>query len=374
MDQDHLNADETTVGTCFRQAGYATWLLGLQHEAPHIERDAARVREELGFDHVDLDIDRNWLTMPEYLAPLLDARGDRPFYAQLGCFATHRPFDFMGIASDDMLGVELPDYLTWLGANGPATRADLAQWQGMVRHFDEGLGNVLDLLEAKGLTEETIVVVTTDHGEAFPRAKGTLYEAGIGTMLMMRYPGGGWRGGRRIGAMVSHVDILPTLLEACGIDPPDGVQGRSFLKLLTDPRAAPVRQEVFAQKTMHDNYDPMRCIRTERHKLIVYFSRQAIQPIPGDIVGSGSWRECNIDKLRRATRKVELFDVVNDPVETRNLAERADCAPLRRDLTRRLLAWMREVDDPILQGPVRTPHYHRTMDLLAETVGEDFRA
>jgi arylsulfatase A-like enzyme len=372
MDRDTLNPDETTIGTCFQQAGYATWLLGLQHEAPHIERDAgSRLREELGFDHADVEIDRNWLTMPEYLEPLLDQRGDRPFYAQLGCFATHRPFDFMGIAADDRLGVEIPAYLTWLGANGPASRADLAQWQGMVRHFDQGLGNVLDLLDAKGLADETIVVVTTDHGEAFPRAKGTLYEAGIGTMLMMRFPKGRWQGGRRVGELVSHVDILPTLLSACGIDVPTGVQGRSFLSLLNGENYQR-RTEIFAQKTMHDNYDPMRCIRTERHKLIVYFSRQAVQPIPGDIVGSGTWRECNLNKLRRATRKIELFDVVNDPVETRNLADLPAHQGLKADLLARLLHWMREVNDPILDGPVRTPHYDNTMALLTEITGETF--
>ncbi|MCC2685520.1 MAG: sGSH, partial [Paenibacillaceae bacterium] len=85
---------------------------------------------------------------------------------------------------DAPLGVTVPDYLN----EGIGTVRDHAELQGSVKQWDAGLGDVLKVLDQEGLADNTLLIVTTDHGLANPRAKTTLYDAGIETLLMIRYP------------------------------------------------------------------------------------------------------------------------------------------------------------------------------------------
>jgi arylsulfatase A-like enzyme len=237
----------------------------------------------------------------------------------------------------------------------------MAALQGMVRDLDRALGRLLDLLDRHGLGENTIVVVTTDHGIAMPMAKSTLRDPGIETLLFMRYPDGGWCHGQQITHLISNVDILPTLLATCGLIVPDGVQGVSFLPLLQGGHA-PTRDAIFAEKTFHDCYDPMRGVRTHRYKYIRYFEKSTHHPVPGDIVNGGASRE-----LGRIAREgfEELFDLAQDPCETQNLAEDTSYAKVGTELKCQLAAWMRETDDPLLDGPIGSPFYQRSItDLI----------
>ena len=100
----------------------------------------------------------------------------------------------------------------------------MAAFKASARSLDQGIGAVLHGLHDFGLVEDTLVVCTTDHGIAFPGAKATLYDRGIGVMMLMRGPGG-FSGGKVIDAMVSHLDVYPTLCELAGVEPPDWLQG-----------------------------------------------------------------------------------------------------------------------------------------------------
>ena len=165
----------------FGDAGYQTWLLGLFHET--------YLPETLGFDRIDtLQSKRTALDLPEALDRRPRTRDpNKPFYCQPGSQETHRPWSKMGEPPDESLGVTVPDYLH----DGPLTRDDLAHLHGSVSRLDRGLGGVLAVLEDHGLADNTILVVTTDHGIPFPRTKTTLYDSGIGVYLFLRYPGGG---------------------------------------------------------------------------------------------------------------------------------------------------------------------------------------
>jgi arylsulfatase A-like enzyme len=163
--------------------------------------------------------------------------------------------------------------------------------------------------------------------------------------------------------MVPHIDILPTLLETCGVAVPAVVQGRSFAPLLNGTGYTP-RDHFFAEMTYHDYYDPMRCIRTETHKLIVYFCYNV-----GFMDPSQSWRPKTITKVppepansRHAL--VELYDLEADPLEHHNLANDAAHAATRDDLLRRLYAWMVETNDPLLQGIPPSPMHLRALETL----------
>src|SRR5207302_1991129 len=100
--------------------------------------------------------------------------------------------------------------------------------QGAIRKVDAAVERILAAVEKTSLSENTLVLFTADHGIAFPRAKTTLYDAGIETALLLRWPAGGVAGGRVHEELISNVDILPTLLGAAGVPVPENVQGRNI--------------------------------------------------------------------------------------------------------------------------------------------------
>jgi len=155
--------------------------------------------------------------------------------------------------------------------------------------------------------------------------------------------------------LVSNIDVLPTLFEAAGIAIPPGVQGRSLLE--TDPH----REAIFAEKTFHSYYDPMRCIRTRRHKFIRNFETAFLVEVPGDIQAGPIFRA---DPTRYSTDRpspVELYDLEADPLEQRNLAGTKEVAEIEEHLSGELWRWMRETADPLLNGPVPSPRYRLAM-------------
>ncbi len=344
-----MHDDEKPAAKLFGAAGYATWLLAGQHESPDSKK--------LGFDVIDDN--HHLLDLPKHLQPVLEGRDrGKPFFCQVGGFETHRGWETFGTQPDDSLGVHVPPYLN----DGPLTRVELAQFQGMVRRFDQGLGMLMELLEAQGVADNTIFVVTTDHGIAMPRAKSTLYDPGIETMLMIRWPGGKWTGGRQCEELISNIDILPTLLEACGISIPSSIQGRSFAGLLNSASYQP-NEQVFAEKTFHDWYDPIRCIRTGRYKYVCYFEKNGLYETPSDIHHMGS----DIELAQRYTTRPaeELFDLQQDPRETRNLVKKPEHAALLGQMRQRLGTWMKQTNDPLLKGPVASPFYYRATKRMA---------
>jgi N-sulfoglucosamine sulfohydrolase len=221
--------------------------------------------------------------------------------------------------------------------------------------MDAGVGRILAALDKLGLTESTCVVFVTDHGAAMPRAKCTLYDPGIEVALLWRWPAKGLDGGRVVSQLVSNVDVTPTLLAGLDLPLPAGVEGRSLWPLLQGS-ADRVRDEVFAEKTFHTYYEPMRAIRTNRYKLIVNFEISTRVDVPSDIRQSPIYplMQAEFDAVRAP---IEVYDVLADRWERRNLAGSAELAPVEADLRARLLAWMRATKDPLLDGPVASPYY-----------------
>ena len=198
--------------------GYSTTLVGMQHL---IDRGSAR---ELGYDSV-LPVAPAYEEADATLAVLRDlAEASSPFYVEVGFEEPHRPYDFGGAQPDTSRGVAVPGYLPDIAE----ARQDLAAFQGAIRQMDAAVGRILAGLDDLGLAESTCVIFATDHGAAMPRAKCTLYDAGIEVALLWRWPSAGVRGGRAVEALVSNVDVTPSLLEGLGISRPGRMHGRSF--------------------------------------------------------------------------------------------------------------------------------------------------
>lgn len=343
-----LAPDARHIAGLLAEGGYHTVLFGLQHVTYHPEK--------LGFREIFRDRPADGVA--ENIERWLSAEHRTPFYLEVNFFEPHRPFDFGGVAPDREKGVHVP---AWL-ADNEASREELAGLQGAIRKMDRAVERILVAVARAGLAEHTLVLFTADHGIAFPRAKTTLHDAGIEVALLARWPSGGASGGRVAGELVSTVDLLPTLLEAAGVPVPGGTQGRSFLPLLQD-RPHPPREAVFAEKTYHELYDPQRCVRTARHKLIHHFEVASRAYASTDITNGPTYKTMAND-LAAERSMLELYDLEADPAEQRNLANDPAHSATVAALGRQLRAWMQETDDPLLRGPIPSPFYHEAIRTL----------
>lgn len=338
-----------------RDLGYYTVLQGLQH----ISEDALG----LGFDEC-AEGGRSEEVARRVEAWLDDRcqRGDtRPFYLEVGFEDTHRPW---GWHDPDMsLGAErfrwLPPY--------EGDDQEIAAFQGEIRAVDEAVGQITRTLDRWGLRDNTWVIFTTDHGVPMPRAKGTLYDPGIEVALIMSWPVGGITGGTVVSSLASHIDIVPTILEGLGEQVPENVQGTSLWPTLHDALLPP-RDAIFAEKTYHNSYDPIRCVRTSDYKLIMHFNTYDTADVPTDCKASPAFAVMR-EELARQHRYVELYDLQQDPLERRNLAYLEEHALELKRLLAQLREWMLETDDPLLQGMIPSPTYLRSLDILYERVG-----
>jgi N-sulfoglucosamine sulfohydrolase len=335
-----LNDYRQHIVHTLRKAGYYSVLIGEQH--------IAKRPDVIGFDRV-VKIDKTHVeTVAPAASEILGEPPREPFFLSVGFFETHREFLGPGSLRDTLYSLppaNLPDT--------PETRRDMAAYKASARALDQGVGAVLDALDSHGLADDTLIIFTTDHGLAFPGAKATLFDRGLGVMLILRGPGG-FGGGKVIDALVSHIDVYPTICQLVGIEPPSFLQGVSLMPLIRR-QATAVRSEIFAEMTWHAAYEPQRTLRTERWKYIRRFGERATPVLPNcddspskDLLLRYGWAE-------REIPFEQLYDLVFDPNEAANLAADPACADTLAELRGRLERWMTETDDPLLHGDPAPP-------------------
>ncbi|MCS7015810.1 MAG: sulfatase, partial [Gemmatales bacterium] len=303
-------------------------------------------------------------------AQFLDAcpRG-KPFCFWFGSTHPHRPYK-PGSGRQAGLSaalVTVPPF--W--PDRPEVRHDLLDYYAAVQQFDQQLAELVAELEKRQLYEHTLIVVTSDNGMPFPRAKANLYDCGTRMPLAIRWPKV-TRPGSRIEQFVSHTDLAPTFLEAAGVPPPAQLHGRSLKPLLQGnakswPDAAFTERERHAYVREGNLSYPARAIRTERYLYIRNFRPDrwpagdpqlvfAVGPF-GDIDDGPTKRLIltgqNEPQLRRyfelacAKRPAEeLYDLKNDPHQMHNVADKPEYAEVKRELAQRLHAWMKATGDP----------------------------
>jgi N-sulfoglucosamine sulfohydrolase len=347
---------EKHTAAILKEAGYETYLCGLQHV---FENGQAA---EYGYQHVltsQTEAQNSVKLTAEFLKQQ-PTRG-KPFFLKVGFFEVHRKGgSFKHRAYDQSKPVFVPRYL----ADTPVMREDLGRYQEEIHYFDTCVGRILEALQASACANTTLVVFTSDHGIPYPGAKWSLRDAGIEVPLVMYLPGSCLAGGRVYRELISNVDVLPTLLELIDVPKPSNLQGVSFAPLLKGQRREKPRQEIYAQFTpamFRDNES--RCVRTERYKLVRYFQagRCVKFPIDVDPVRFSQHTE-RAATTGQARPFVQLFDIVRDPDELHDIGGRQENAGLIKELSRKLYAWMKAVDDPILKGPVPSPYYRQSMD------------
>jgi arylsulfatase A-like enzyme len=341
-----LRPEFPTLIDHLESAGYHTGGFKKHHLGP-------AVRDKFDF----YSNDKNW-------AAFFDRRPkDKPFFLWVGFTDPHRDYQPGAATPPHEPGdVTAPAFLPSV----PEVHADLALYHDAVTRMDADAGDVLALLDKHGLRDNTLVVFFADNGMPFPGAKGTLYDPGIRTPLLARWPAGKVAVGGTSEALVSLVDLFPTVLAAAGVEVPAAAEGVDLMPLLSGPSQR-VRNQIFGERNWHDNFDPMRCVRTERFKLIYRCRPEvAYRPIT-DLARSPTWRAIvalnEAGKLDAAMRRqffeqprptLELFDLAEDPNETRNVADDPAHAATLRDLRERLSKWMDDTNDylpsPAAQG------------------------
>ncbi len=343
-----LLPEERHVASLLAAHGYRTQLFGLQHVTPTPER--------LGFGEIHGDIEEaeSGAQVSEAVARWCSSnRAPEPTYLEINLFEPHRPYDYGGVHPDDSHGVNIPGYLPEIDES----QAEMAALQGAIKATDNNIGRILDALGRNGVMDETLILFTADHGIAMPRAKCTLYDPGIEIALIVRWPDGGFQAGTR-SELVGNVDALPTVLDSAGIVAPHNLQGRSFLPLL-EGRPYEPRTAIYTEKTFHSYYDPMRAMRTERYKLIWNFESAFAVEVPGDVQQGAVFRSSPIRYSHDRPHAVELYDLANDPIERDNLAADRSYAERLDQMSAQLRRWMEDTEDPLLAGPIPSPHYRR---------------
>ncbi len=197
------------------------------------------------------------------------------------------------------------------------------------------------------------MIFTTDHGMPFPGAKATLYDRGLGVMLILRGPEPFGRG-RVHDGLVSHIDLYPTICEHLGIERPPFLQGVSMMPLLRG-EVAQVREEIFAGSTWHAAYEPQRAVRTRRHKYIRRWGDRATPVLANTDDGPSKELLLRAGWAEREVLKEQLYDLLFDPNEANNLLDDPRYADVLADLRARLQAWMEQTEDPLLAGHVDPP-------------------
>jgi arylsulfatase A-like enzyme len=285
-----------------------------------------------------------------------EARSSDPFYIEAKTANAHRPFSNRegGFKDDPISGysgpgpedVDLSPYFpngieSTAGYDEAAVRQDFADFYEDLYELDTAVGRILETLEETGQRENTVFVITADHGvphTMIPQGKVTNYDGGIEAAALWHYPGH-IEGGERYSQLTSHVDILPTLLDLVDGQPPTDIDGHSFRPLVDaqDDRSYDEREAIFAETTYNGGpfYDPVRAIRTQEYKLLRDFWPQDIPNAP-----------------REMHTELELYDLETDPEEQENVAGDPAYAAVREALYDRLRRRLERDHDPILDGPI----------------------
>ena len=286
-------------------------------------------------------------------ASFIEKNRENPFFIWVGFIDPHRPYEKSNTPQVNRpQDVTVPPFLN----DDPETRDDLADYYNEITRMDSDIGRMVETLEQKGLMDNTIIIFLSDNGMPFPRAKGTLYDAGIQTPLVVYWKNIAPEGAVHNNGLVSSIDLAPTILEMAGIDKPADMYGTSLVPLIKDPTLRG-SDYIFSERNWHDCDDYIRCIRSERYKVIYNAYYEIPHCTPYDIIMSPSWYS-----LKRSQREgtlqpqqtqlfispramIEVYDLKKDPDELDNVGATPQYRVEAEKLTRLLVEWQQKTGD-----------------------------
>jgi arylsulfatase A-like enzyme len=308
----------------------------------------------------------------KWIQTLAQRPKEKPFFMWLASFDPHRPYQDDTIPvphtpGDVIVPPMMPDV--------PEVRKDLAMYYDEIARLDGFVGEVMTELERQGITDNTCVVFLSDNGRPFPRCKTTLYDSGVRTPFIIRFPKM-VAAGSTCDSVLSTVDISPTFLELAGCDTPKTMQGQSFVKLLSDPKAN-YRTWAFAEHNWHDYTARERSVRSERYLYVRNEYPDLPRTPPADAVKSitfqkmvamynaGELTPTQADSFLTPRPSEELYDTQADPYNLHNLIDDPKYADILAQHRTALDHWKRDTED--------TAPTQRRPDEFDRTTGQRLR-
>ncbi|MDP6057864.1 MAG: sulfatase, partial [Pirellulaceae bacterium] len=357
----HEHLQDKTIPSYLKRSGYRTGIIGKLHVAPEDSFPFDfRKRPRIATREVRL--------VAKTAGEFWQEAGEEPFFLMVnysdphasrsansvGGWTFHDQVD--GLPKDPILPGAAPP-LPFQGIDTPDQLKRVSGYYNTIKRLDAGIGMLLDELRKAGHAEDTLIIFCGDHGPPFARGKTSVYESGTRVPLTVYWPGVSRRMTSK--AMVSTVDILPTILDAVGEPIPEGLHGRSLRPVVSDPKAA-WREYLVAEFHFHGTrpFYPRRGIRNRRYHLIHNLLAGSNKPSTR-IDGDQAYRLSQTDRfdntaVRRAFNtfanppEFELYDTENDPAELNNLGGNRKLAGVEERLKEALLRWRHETDDPLL--------------------------
>jgi arylsulfatase A-like enzyme len=358
-----LNDYEKHLAQFLKGHGFLTVLAGVQHEAPQsnigllkydrVLESEEPTREQPGEFYPET-IDR----VERFLATY-DRK--RPFFLSIGIDEPHRnnvPRPDLNIDGASTLFSKTRKYdpekldsrytapLPWM-PDLPEVRQDVEAYREGVEIMDQYMGRVFKALHHGGFDDDTLVIVTSDHGIEFPGGKKTLTDQGTQVMLLIRGPrGSGFEGGKVVEPMVTQLDLYPTLCDVLGLNAPAWLEGKNLRPLVTG-EADTLHDVVFTEQTYHGPLEAMRAVRSERFKY-VRFHEPTSRIMRHD--GPSSALMDSFGYYDQPTGHEALYDLYLDPLEMVNRVGDRAYETVRTELAERLDNWMTETGDCFASG------------------------
>ncbi len=338
-----------TLPKMLRDTGYNTAIEGKWHVSPYLPTSFYGYNERLsGFmpkDHL--------ITNTKKTIEFLKRNKDNRWFLQVNYKNSHR--DIHGEYEEnpefkvDPDKIEIPEYMAL--PDWPEIRADVARYFSQNLGMEKMVGELLQTLEELNIAENTIVMFVSDNGPHYPGMISTLYDRGTAVPLIVRWPKR-LKPKTEVDSFINTIDIMPTLLQAAGIPIPGEVQGLSFLEIAKNKNSSPTRHEVYTEMTDHVRYIPCRAVRNQQWKYIKNYSDN---PFGLDMNNHDDWahKMCELPNhpWKRPRRPEELYDIINDPNESINLAGDPEFQKVLERMRAKLRHHMLSTDDPYLDKP-----------------------
>lgn len=327
-----------------KAAGYNTGIIGKLHVG--VEEDA-----KFDYDERDTQATRDPTKVREMCGNFLKAHGQAPFFLYVNFFDPHEAFhrDINGSPKTKVAAGEIQSY-PFMGKEKPHNATDVADFATCVNRLDECFGELMAALREKNLAKNTLIIFLGDNGPPLPRAKFTSYEAGVLVPQIAWWPDHIKK--QACDELVSNVDIMPTLLQAAGLQAPTSLAGVSLWPLLEGQRV-PWREYLATEFTTHEPQmlNPQRSIRNKRYKLTLTLLKDPAFVWPEGIT---------LESYRKIQNRagdgdfIELYDLATDPCEFQNIANKLESKAIQDELTAELQKWRIDTQDPLLdQGALR---------------------
>jgi len=307
----------------------------------------------------------------EYWIEALNNRPkEMPFFFWFAALDPHRNYESGIIANPHSpADVIVPPYLP----DNEFTREDLALYYDEISRLDSNVGLIISELIHQGVFENTVVILMSDNGRPFPRDKTRLYDSGIKTPFIVQWPAKIKPG--VCDALISAIDIAPTILSLAGAGIPPVIQGQSFVHLFDNPNTS-FRVHVFAEHNWHDFQAHERAVRSANYLYIRNSFPELNASPPADAVRSITFQamikmhdegtlpphqqDCFI--FPRAAE--ELYDVVADPYQMNNLVLNETYSGVLHEMRSTLDKWIDDYNDVVPMNPTPDRFHRRTGNRL----------